>query len=399
VRAPSDDGLKNSLPVAEWARKTAPSSLQYALVRACDSAIISLSLGLPDPELFPIAALSEASSRVFASGRDAFQYTVPCPKLKHAISRHMAARGVDCSPHEILLTVGAQQGLSLLCRMLLDSDAVIVEEAYTYTGFQQAAEPYSPRVISNPTDVATGINLDSLEEMLSTGIRPAFLYVMADGHNPLGATMPLQNRQRLAQLAREFRMPVIEDDPYGFLTYDGSPIPPIRAFESEWVYYVGSLSKLLAPSLRVGWIVGPASMMQTLAVVKEASDINMSNFAQWVVAEFLEMGCLPTHVNCLLQEYGDRRRVMNSALAAEFPEYCHWRIPHSGVFFWIELPAAMNGSDLLRAALEQEHVAFLPAEGFSRGHRVNGLRLNFSRHNRDLINEAVHRIGKVIKGT
>ncbi|HEX3683972.1 MAG TPA: PLP-dependent aminotransferase family protein [Bryobacteraceae bacterium] len=384
-------------PVAAWARDLSPSALQIALGRAANQEILSLSLGLPDPALFPMAPLQEACFRVLANNRQSFQYGLPSPTLKLAICRHMAYRGVECSPEQVFITMGAQQGLSLLARLLLDTGATVLEETFSYTGFQQAIRPYEPHIATVPTSTAHGIDVDALEDLLSSGVRPAFLYVMADGHNPLGATIPHNHRERLADLARRFRVPIIEDDPYGFLEYDGFPIPAIRAFESDWVYYVGSFSKLLAPSLRVGWLIVPRALTQALEFIKEGSDINTGSFTQWVVSEFLEMDALPSHLGSLRREYGARRQAMAAALRREFPTYCRWRTPQSGVFFWIELPEDMNGGELLNTALEEEQVSFLPAEAFSRGLRRNGMRLNFSRCNSALISEAVRRIGRIIE--
>lgn len=344
-----------------------------------------------------MAGLAEAAARVFASNRYTFQYALPSPKLKLAICRLMLDRGVECSPEQVFLTSGAQQGLSLLARLLLDPGAMVFEEALSYPGFQQSIDSYSPSVVTIPTRSTSGIDVDSLEQQLASGKRPALVYLMADGHNPLGVTMPFSNRQRLANLAREFRVPVIEDDPYGFLQYDGKGIPPIRALESEWIYYVGSFSKLLAPALRVGWLIVPVALIQTLGTIKEAADINMNTFTQWVVAEFLEMGGLPAHLAHVCQEYDIRRRAMQSALLTEFPEHCSWQMPGTGVFFWIDLPQSLNASDILQIALDREHVAFLPAEAFSRGKRSNGMRLNFSGCNTKLINEGVRRIATAMK--
>jgi 2-aminoadipate transaminase len=385
------------LPLAESVRIFARSPLQEALDRAADPAILSLSLGIPDPELFPIEALTEASLRVLRSNPLACQYAPPSPKLKATICELMARRGVDCSPDQVVLTVGAQQGVSLLLRLLLAPGGIIMEERLSYTGFQHATCPYEPRVLTVPSDSSSGIDLDALERMLVGGVRPAFLYVMADGHNPLGSTMPLENRVRLTYLAREFHMPIIEDDPYGLLEYERTPIAAIRSQESRWVYYVGSFSKLLAPALRVGWLVVPFEVIEVVNALKEASDINTSNFAQLIVAEFLEMGAMESHVERLIREYGIRRNAMNAALIAGFPGCCSWKVPRSGVFFWVELPCDLNASDLLKTTVEREHVAFLPAQVFSRGLQSNGIRLNFSRWKADIIDQAVQRIGNAIK--
>lgn len=369
--------------------------MQDALSRAADPEILSLALGLPDPELFPVAELSRACTRVLASNRNALQYASPTVRVKTAVCRFMADRGVACAPDQVFLTVGAQQGLSLLARLLLDPGGTVLEETFSYPGFQQIIAPLAPRVITVPTDFRSGIDLDALEQLLLSGVRPAFLYLMADGHNPLGATIPIENRQRLAYMAREFGFPIVEDDPYGFLRYEGTPLPPIRSLESQWIYYVGSFSKVVAPALRVGWLTVPPELIEPLSNLKEASDINTNSFAQTLVAELVETGELPQHISGLVREYGERRRAMNAALTEYFPPYCRWCVPESGVFFWVNLPEQMNASKILERALKR-CVAFLPAEAFSRGKQMNGMRLNFGRLNAPLITEAVSRIGEVL---
>jgi 2-aminoadipate transaminase len=244
-------------PVARWARDIRVSPLQKALAAAADPSVLSFSLGLPDPAFFPVEAFRESSARVLRSNRNSLQYSLPCEALKTQICRYMETRGINCSPANVFLTAGAQQGLSLLARLLLDPGARVYEEEYSYTAFQQAIEPYSPEIVSIPSDRRHGINVDELENNLKTGARPAFFDLMTDGHNPLGATVPLENRHRIARLARDFQVPVVEDDPYGSLAY-ARELPPLHAIDSDWVYYVGSFSKLLGPSLRIGWLIVPS---------------------------------------------------------------------------------------------------------------------------------------------
>jgi 2-aminoadipate transaminase len=392
----SPHAAKNEPSLAQWVQRLSLSSLQKALKAAADPSILSLSLGLPDPALFPVTALAEASARVSAANPNVLQYTLPSEELKDHICRHMRSRGVECSTGNIFLTVGAQEGLSLLARLLLDPGASIFEEEFSYPAFQQTVEPYSPNVIAIPSSSSTGIDVDALAQALEYGPRPALVYLMTDGHNPLGATVPIENRERLAGLAREFRVPIIEDDPYGSLCYEGNGIPPLRALERDWVYYVGSFSKILAPSLRIGWLVVPHELIQPLSIVKEACNLNLSTFAQWIVSEYLETDPLPLHIQALRTEYGSRRDAMETALRATFPGYCRWHTPTTGVFFWIDLPETINATELLRTAIECERVAFIPAEAFSRGRHLNGMRLNFSRCTPNRIEEAVARIASLL---
>jgi 2-aminoadipate transaminase len=372
------------------------SPLQRALASARDPSLLSLALGMPDPALFPAKELERAAVRALASGDEVLQYNLPCEKLQAQICKQMAERGVDCSPDSVLLTAGATQALALLVRLLLDPGARVVEEELTYPTYQLAVDPYSPDIVTIPSTVRTGIDVDVLERKLARGHRPAFLYLIPDGHNPLGASLSDEKRRRLAELASKYRMPIIEDDVYGSLRYDGPITRPIKALAPEWVYYIGSFSKVLAPALRVGWLVVPPALISPLSVIKEAADVNTSTFAQWVTAEYLEAESLSAHVRSLRHAYRVRRDTMDDALRSCVQPVGSWEVPTCGVFFWIDLPEDINASELLRSAIEHEHVSFLPAETFSRGRRTNGLRLSFSRCQPHEITEAVSRLGRAL---
>jgi 2-aminoadipate transaminase len=222
------------------------------------------------------------------------------------------------------------------------------------------------------------------------------MYLMPTAHNPLGITIAMEKRRQLAELARECQVPIIEDDAYSALFYDADPMPPIRAIEQDWVYYVGSLSKLLGPSLRIGWIIAPPEHIQALSIIKEASDLNVSTLSHWVANEYLEKEDILSHVSGLIEAYRERRNAMDAALINHMPSSAQWQVPNCGVFFWEELPHSVDTSRLLKICLEEERVAFLPGEGCSRGKRKNGMRLNFSRCNPEQITEAVARIGRVL---
>jgi len=367
------------------------------LAGAADPEVLSLSLGLPDPELFPVDAFAEASARALGRHRNVLQYGLPCERLKRQICAHMAQRGVDCSPDRIFLTGGAQQGMHLLAGLLLDRRSAVLEEELTYPGFQQAIDRYDPDIITIPCTTREGLVVEAVERAFARVPRPALLYIMTDGHNPLGVSLDLEKRRRLALLAREYHVPICEDDAYGFLCYEEARLPPVRAAEDEWVYYIGSFAKVLAPSLRVGWLVVPPDLMRPLSVLKEAWDINTSSYTQWMLAEYLDTGALPAHIQSLCVAYRAKRDAMHAALCAAMPPGCRWTLPSNGVFVWIDLPDGVDASALLNEAIQRERVAFLPAEAFSRGRRRNGMRLNFSHCTIAEIAEAVARIGRMLR--
>jgi 2-aminoadipate transaminase len=280
---------------------------EEALFAAARPGIISFAMGLPAPELFPAEGLTNASRFVLANDSLSMQYGPPFQPLKKQIVQLMAKRKVVCSERQIFLTAGAQQGINLLARLLLEPGGQVLTEDLVYTGFQQVLEPYEPMLRSVPTDSKTGIDVATLAALLAEGARPAFIYAMSGGHNPLAVGLSEAKRLQLVELSRQYRIPIIEDDPYGFLYYGAESLPPLRAYDEQFVFYVGSFSKILTPSLRVGWLVVPEPLIPKLSAVKEASDIDTNTFTQRLISRFLEQEEIETHLSMLRQEYCVRR--------------------------------------------------------------------------------------------
>jgi 2-aminoadipate transaminase len=386
--------------LAKWAQKVERSPLQEMLFAAAKPEIISFAMGLPAPELFPLERLMNASGYVMANDSRAMQYGPPFQPLKKQIVQLMAKRKVVCSEQQIFLTTGAQQGTNLLVRLLLEPGGRVLTEEMVYTGFQQVIGPYEPMLHSVPTDAETGIDVAAVAALLAQGARPAFIYAISSGHNPLAVSLTEAKRLRLVELARQYRIPIIEDDPYGFLYYEDEALPPLRAYDEQWVFYVGSFSKILTPSLRVGWLVVPEELIPKLSVVKEASDIDTNTYTQRLISRFLEQEEIEIHLSMLRHEYCVRRDAMAQALHEHFPEAAKWMIPDHGVFFWVELPREVDTLALLGTALEKEQVAFIPGRAFSvnvSNTAANCMRLNFSHSNSDLIREGIARLGRLLR--
>jgi 2-aminoadipate transaminase len=376
------------------------SALQDMLVEASRPGILSFALGLPAAELFPTAAYAQAIAQSLSTDQRAMQYGPPFRPLKEHIVRLMALRGVECTAEQVFLTAGAQQGISLLARLLLKPGKQAMVEEMTYTGFQQVLESYQPEVLTVPTNIETGIEVDNVEALLDGGARPAFIYTITDGHNPLAVSMSRVKREHLVELAKHYRIPIIEDDPYGFLYYQDTPIPPLRAFNDQWVFYVGSFSKILAPALRVGWIIAPEDLIPGLSNIKEASDIDTANLNQRAISSYIDAGHLKTHLPMLRREYRARRDAMLSALDQHFPRTSRWHEPISGVFVWVELPKEIDTSEVLRVALETERIAFIPGQAFcvNKGCQASHcMRLNFSNSSMESIEEGIARLARVLR--
>jgi 2-aminoadipate transaminase len=393
--------LPGTAPVAQWAQTIKGSALRDMLALVTRPNLISFALGLPAAELFPLEACRKAAAQVLATDPEALQYHVPSESLKRHVRELLASRGIDCREEQIFLTSGAQQATHLLVNLLLNHGQEVLVEEVTYEGLHSALLPLRPRVLSVPTDPKTGMDIDSIEAQLARGARPPFIYAITDGHNPLGLSLSQESRNRLVEISRRFRVPIIEDDVFGFLNYD-SPTPPMRTLDDEWVFYVGSFSKILAPALRVGWIVVPEQFKPALSFLKHASDLDITTLSQFTLSAYLDAGHLPGHLATLRKEYGLRRDCMLQALESHFPQEAEWTKPGSGMFIWVELPSEIDTAELLRVAVEAEEVAFMPGSifGFA-GARCsrNGMRLNFTNCQPEQIEEGVARLGRVLRSS
>nr|WP_239587461.1 PLP-dependent aminotransferase family protein [Bacillus pakistanensis] len=364
------------------------------------SEYISFGLGLPNAEFFPTEQLARSANEVLLQQSNILQYAPPTELLKQQIQLLMGQRGVHCSTSQIFLTAGAQQGINLLARLLLDPGKTVLSEEVTYTGFLQVLEPFQPRILTVPTDPVMGIDVEQVEKILQTEERPACMYVIPSGHNPLSYTLSREKRQRLAQLAAEYEVPIIEDDPYGFLEYEDIEIPAIKSFQSDWVFYVGSFSKILAPGLRLGWIIANEEVIEKLSIAKEATDINTTTLTQQIAANFLQKDEFTKHLLYLRQEYSSRRNCMLDHLSARLGEVGSWTSPTSGIFIWVRFPEYINTMELFRESITTEKVTFFPGNVFAVGQNqisTSSIRLNFSFNNHDKIDEGIARLSRLVK--
>jgi 2-aminoadipate transaminase len=374
--------------------------------------VISFAGGLPAPELFPVSELRAACERLLADrGAQALQYgtTEGYLPLREMIARHMSRYGILAGPRNILITSGSQQGLDLVGKLLLDPDDLVAVENPTYLGALQAWRACGARFVPVPMD-DDGVRADVLEDTLKRHA-PKLIYLMPNFQNPTGVTLSELRRQRIVELAAHYRVPVIEDDPYGQLRYEGDHLTPLRVLDAEWssggrpgiekrethVLYLSTLSKLLAPGLRIGWIVGPERVVTSLVLAKQGADLHTGTLAQLLAHEVCRGGFLDRHVLALRRAYGERRDAMLRALEEHMPTGVRWTRPEGGLFLWLVLPRELDARQILRQALEQK-VAFVPGTGFHpAGGGENTLRLNFSHSPPERIAVGVQRLGRVIE--
>ena len=358
---------------------------------------LSLAGGLPAPELIPRAAYAAALADILDGDPAALQYGRPHEPLREGIVELMRERGVDCSPGQVLLTSGAQQAVNLAARLLMAPGGQVLLEEHVYAGLRQAILPYRPAVLTVGTDLDTGMDVDRAWERLARGARPAFIYAIADTHNPCGVRLGREPRARLAALAQRFGVPVVEDDTYGLLHYDRDPLPALRALDAEWVIYAGSFSKIVAPALRLGWLVLPPRFAAAAEVLKEAADLECSGPTQRAVARLLHND-FAGHLDRLRAGYRRRRDALLAALDDHFPAGARWTRPPGGFFVWVELPRGVDGDRVCEEALAEARVAVVPGSAFAAtaGAPANRLRLSFSSCAPGDIRTAVERLGRLL---
>jgi len=387
-------------PLAQWAQTIKESAMRRMFDLVTRPKLISFALGLPAPEFLPLVACRAAAAAALTGNPQSLQYQICSESLKRHLQGLLASRGVNCREDQIYLTTGGQQATHLLVNLLLNRGQQVLIEDVTYEGLHMAIQPLQPQILTVSTDPDKGMDLDVVEAQLVRGARPAFIYAITDGHNPLGLSLGQAERRRLVGLARRFRVPIIEDDVFGFLNYDGPALPPMRALDEEWVFYLGSFSKILAPALRVGWIIAPDAFKPALSFLKHAVDLDVTTLAQLAVSTYLETGEMPNHLTRIRREYGIRRDTMLGTLESCFPPEARWKKPSSGMFIWVELPPKIDTFELLTMAVETQQVAFMPGAAFSLPGSIcarNGMRLNFTHCSPKQIEEGVTRLADVLK--
>ncbi len=384
-------------------RTMTSSAIRELLKLTANPEIISFAGGLPAPEVFPLREIEAASDRILEEhGTSALQYstTEGYLPLREMLVRHMGRYGIHVTPANILITTGAQQALDLIGKLFINSGDRVLTEEPTYLGAIQAFNAYQAQYLSVPID-DDGMDIDKLEESLRAG--PKFLYVLPNFQNPAGVTLSLERRWRLIELAAHYGIPIVEDDPYGQLRYEGDHLPPLVQIDAEHhgsngggVIYLGTLSKTLAPGLRIGWVVAPEEVMEKLVQMKQGADLHTSTFNQMVAHEVARGGFLDRHVKLIRQVYRERRDAMVSALERYAPPGVVWTRPQGGLFLWLTLPAGFDAKELFPAAL-QEKVAYVPGAAFyPNGGGQRSMRLNFSYCTPEMIEEGVRRLCKII---
>jgi 2-aminoadipate transaminase len=374
--------------------------------------VISFAGGLPANDVFPLARFAQACRDVLErNATAALQYgeTEGYEPLRDMIARRISRYGIKAQIENVLITSGSQQALDLLGKLFINPGDRILVEAPTYLGALQAFSIYGADYVSVPCD-KDGLRTDLLEAPLRNA--PKFMYVLPNFQNPGGTTLSVDRRHTLVALADKYGIPIIEDDPYGQLRYEGDHLPSLVVLDRENirrdtaytlgnVIYLSTFSKILSPGLRLGWIVAPPDVIAKLVLLKQGADLHTSTFAQVIAHEVSRDNFLDEHVRRLRVVYRERRDAMLAALAEFFPSEVTWTHPHGGLFLWVTLPEFMDANLLFEEALKQ-NVAFVPGDSFFAPNGDNiprncYMRLNFSNASPDRIHEGIRRLSLAIK--
>jgi len=397
---------------AQRAKDVKSSAIRELLKITQRPEIISFAGGLPASDLFPTQRFREACDKVLQQQPHlALQYGASegYEPLREMIARHVDRYGIRVKVENVLITSGSQQALDLIGKLFINPGDRVLVEAPTYLGALQAFNVYGADYVSVPSD-EDGLCAESLEAPLRSGAK--FMYVLPNFQNPGGTTLSEGRRHQLVLLADRYGIPIIEDDPYGQLRYEGEHLPPLVVLDRENlrrdpgysignVIYLSTFSKTLAPGLRLGWIVAPPEVIAKLVQLKQGADLHTSTFGQIVAYEVARDNFLDEHVKVIRRVYRERRDVMLQALSDFFPPEVTWTRPKGGLFLWVALAKGMDAQSLFDAAI-RENVAFVPGDSFyaPNGHREDAcrqLRLNFSAVDPDRIREGIRRLSVAVE--
>ncbi|MCC2973474.1 PLP-dependent aminotransferase family protein [Massilia sp. IC2-476] len=392
--------IENPNPI-QWQFSERAQQLQSSFIREIlkitqRPEIISFAGGLPSPATFPVERMKEAYDKVLSeTGKVALQYgpTDGYGPLREWIANSLSTEGSRILPEQILMTSGSQQALDLLGKVLIDEGSRVLVETPSYLGALQAFSVYRPEFKSVDTD-DHGLVPSSIAGV-AEGAR--LLYSLPNFQNPTGRSLSLERRQELVETCARFGLPLIEDDPYGALSYKGEPMPKMVAMNPDGVIYMGSFSKVLTPGIRLGYVCAPLPLVRRLELAKQAADLHTAQLTQMMVHEVVKDGFLDQHIPTIRKLYGDQCQVMLDAMAEHFPASVTWTKPEGGMFIWVTLPKNVDAMKLLDQSLAAR-VAFVPGAPFYANEpATNTLRLSFVTVPPERIREGIAILGKLIK--
>jgi len=383
---------------AQRAAHMSASEVRALFAVAARPDVVSLAGGMPYVQALPEADVLDVVAQALAEhGPMALQYGggQGDGAIRERLVPLMAAEGVEADPEDMVVTTGAQQGLDLVAKLFVDPGDEIVVEAPAYVGALSAFSTYQPRFLQVDLD-DEGMVVEQLEQLLVGGARPKFVYTVPNFGNPAGVTMSHSRRQRLVGLCREAGIPILEDNPYGMLRFEGAALPCLRTLDPENVIYLGTVSKVFSPGVRVGWTLAEQSVTQRLILAKEAADLCGSSFTMAVTERYFAGDRWRANLDALVGVYRERRDAMLEALEEHFPAGSTWTRPAGGFYVWATVPSYLDTRAMLAAAVERK-VAYVPGTAFyPDGRGTDRMRLAFCYPPADRIREGVGRLGRLL---
>ena len=381
------------------------SAIRELLKLASRPEVLSFAGGMPAPELFPVEEMMEASMAVLKeNGRAALQYssTEGFPRLRQQIADRMLAKNnIKTDADHILVTSGSQQGLDFSARVFLNPGDVVLLESPSYLGAVNAFKACEPTFIEVPTDDG-GMIMEELEKILATTEKVKMIYVIPDFQNPTGRTWDLERRHKFMEIINHYEIPVVEDNPYGELRFEGEYMPALKSLDTKGlVVYLGTFSKILAPGYRLGWVCADDEILAKYNFMEQAASLQASTIGQMETSKWIDMFDLDGHVNKIREVYRKRRDVMMATLKKELPEGCECTDPVGGLFTWVVLPESFNSEEKmkeLQMKCLEKNVAFVAGGSFfPNGGHENTLRLNYSCMPEDRIVKGITLLCETIK--
>lgn len=385
---------------AKRTQKTGNSGLED-LFAASGPNVISFAGGYPDRSLFPTQQLNQAFKHSFNSGdTELLQYasTQGYLPLREKIATRLRATGIPTRADNIMMTQGAQQGLDLVARLMLDPGDGLVVEAPTYLGALAAFNAYQPTYYEIPMQ-DDGMDINALQRVLMSH-KVKFIYTVPDFQNPTGVVMSVAKRQALIRLANQYDVMILEDNPYRDLRYDGKPLPTIKSFDTQGrVVYLGSFSKILSPSLRMGWLVAAPDLLQELLALKGGSDLESSNLTMHGIDAYMAENDLDAHITEIQNRYREKKNAMVAAMNRYLPDEAHFTNPDGGFFLWLTMPAGFDmGAFMKQHLLPESNISYVPSANlYATSAQVNGARLNFTGPTLEQIDTGIKALGDALK--
>ena len=401
--SPNEIGIDWEALYSERAKGMRASEIRELLKVAKQEGVISLAGGFPDPTFFPAEQIREVSDYVLKTyGKEALQYGVTegLKQLRELLVERMRKEGSDVSLDNLIVTTASQQGLDLVAKVFVNPGDTVIVESPSYLGALQAFNAFQAKFVDvriNKDGIDTSLLEETIKKLRKNGIKPKFIYVVPNFHNPTGVTLSLERRKEIVEISERYQVPIIEDDPYGEVRFEGERLPSLITMDISHVIALRTFSKILSPGLRLGWIVGDPQAVRKIVIAKQAADLCSPSITQFIVYEFLKRGYLEPYLETVRREYKKKRDAMLQAMEKYFPSEVKWTKPGGGLFVWATCPKYIDTQELFYEAIE-EKVAFVIGAAFYAHRNIhNCMRLNFSLPSIEQIEEGIKRLGKILK--